>query len=241
MHGIFFTKNNPMKNNKKITKLKILSSHDEVGNVRTFIFETGGLTWVAGQSQGYILPQAGKTEAENQRWFTIASAPSEGTINISTRISESAFKKTLNSMKPGNEIEAHSLDGNFTWEEKSGPPIVMVAAGIGVTPFRSILLEREAKGKTLNATFIYFNRNKEIPFEKQFKKLAKNHPEFSLHLVVGEQITADKIIELAPTARENIVYLSGPEPMVESIGAELRKRDINIKQDWFPGYDENNY
>ena len=49
--------------------LKLISSRDEAGNVRTFIFETNGLTWIAGQNQGYILPQAGETEAENQRWF----------------------------------------------------------------------------------------------------------------------------------------------------------------------------
>ena len=63
--------------------LSLISSHDEIDNVRTFIFETDSLEWVAGQSQAYVLPRAGETEKVNQRWFTISSAPFEGTINIS--------------------------------------------------------------------------------------------------------------------------------------------------------------
>jgi hypothetical protein len=41
-----------MEQNKNMTALKLISSRDEAGNVRTFIFETNGLTWIAGQNQG---------------------------------------------------------------------------------------------------------------------------------------------------------------------------------------------
>lgn len=224
-----------------MTTLKLISSRDEAGNVRTFIFDTNGLAWVAGQNQGYILPQAGETEAENQRWFTIASAPSEGVIHITTRVSESRFKKTLNAMKPGEEIKAFDLGGDFTWEEASDEPVVMVAGGIGITPFRSILLERHKAGKPLNATLLYFNRTEEVSFQTELKNLAHKHPELTLRIAIGEQISADKILELAPQARKQILYLSGPEPMVESIGAKLHERGVTVKQDRFPGYDDKNY
>lgn len=230
-----------IKDMKNLTDLKLISSHDEAGNVRTFIFDSGGLTWVAGQNQAFVLPQAGKTKEENQRWFTIASAPSEGTVNISTRISESTFKKALNAMKTGDVIQVHSLGGDFIWENKESDDVVLVAGGIGVTPFRSILLERKATSKPLNATFLYFNRTTDIPFKKELEKLKQECPEFILESLVGEHITAQKILELAPQSKKQIVYLSGPEPMVESIGADLRQRGVRIKQDWFPGYDESNY
>jgi hypothetical protein len=29
--------------------------------------------------------------------------------------------------------------------------------------------------------------------------------------------------------------------MVESVGNALKQRGVNLKQDWFPGYDERNY
>ena len=55
------------------TELKLISSHPEVGNIKTFIFEAGGLGWTAGQYNTYILPQAGDTEELNQRFFTFCT------------------------------------------------------------------------------------------------------------------------------------------------------------------------
>ncbi len=221
--------------------LTFIASKNEAGNVRTFIFETGGLHWLAGQYQAYQLPQAGAREEENQRWFTVAAAPSEGEIHISTRITESAFKKALNALVPGDTIRAHGLEGDFTWEEEPSDTVILVAGGIGVTPFRSILLERQATGKKLNASLIYFNRTDDIPFRDEFDALAKSHSEFVFRLIVGEPVTAETILRHAGDASGKVVYLSGPEPMVESVGNDLKARGVVLKQDWFPGYDEKNY
>lgn len=220
-----------------MAQYKLISSHDEVGNIRTFVFETGGATWTAGQYQTWVLKQAGETEAENQRFFTIASAPSEGEFHISTRVGPSVFKQALNALQPGDTIEAHGIEGDFTWEE-TGEPVVLVAAGIGVTPFRSILLERSHPGKPLNATLLHYNRDDAIPFKDEFTALQATHPELTIKYIIGQSVTADSILENAPVAQTQLTYLSGPEPMVDAIGDELKKRGVNLKQDWFPGYTE---
>ena len=90
-----------MDQNDTISSIKLIEKKPEVGNVMTFIFETGGLTWTAGQFQRYTLPEAGVTEEETKRWFTIAAAPSENVIKISTRITESSFKQSLKSLELG--------------------------------------------------------------------------------------------------------------------------------------------
>jgi len=230
-----------MSDTEKVTNLKLLASHSEAGNVRTFVFETGGLTWTAGQAQGYRLPQAGDTDDENQRWFTIASAPSEHEIHISTRVSESKFKQSLNALQVGDTIQSFGLEGDFTWEEEPSAPVVLVAGGIGITPFRSILLARSTAGKKLNATLLYFNRTDEVPFRSELKALEDKHPEFTMLVVIGEPISADAILEHAPQAHSQVVYLSGPEPMVENVGSDLKERGVQVKQDWFPGYDDKSY
>ncbi|HET7629746.1 MAG TPA: FAD-dependent oxidoreductase [Candidatus Saccharimonadales bacterium] len=220
-------------------KLKLLSVSQEAGNVKTFRFDPGGLNWLAGQNQGYVLPEAGDTEAENERWFTISSAPSEGTVNISTRVSDSKFKQALDALRPGDEIACHDLGGDFTWEDDQ--PVVLVAGGIGVTPYRSMLMERHTAGKSLDAHLVYFNRTDEIPFQAELEQLDQNHPELKVTYVVGEPISVDKIMELAPEAQSRLTYLSGPEPMVETVGADLKAQNVDLKQDWFPGYDRTNY
>jgi len=117
----------------------------------------------------------------------------------------------------------------------------LIAGGIGITPFRSILFERQAANKKLNATLLYFNRTDEIPFLEEFKTLAKKHTEFTLVPIVGESINVQNILSHVPQTTDQIFYLSGPEPMVERVGEELKRSGITLKQDWFSGYDENDY
>ena len=230
-----------MEDKKVYTTFSLISSHVEVDNVRTFIFERNYLDWLPGQAQAYVLPEAGETEEENQRWFTISSAPVENTVNISTRISSSTFKQTLNALKPGDQIRAHSLGGPFTWEAEDNNPVILVAAGIGITPFRSILLQRKALGKSLDATLLYFNRTNEIPFQKELEEIEKEHPGLQVKIIVDQPITAEKILELVPGDHKETFYLSGPAPLVTSVGVALKELGVAIKKDQFPGYDESNF
>ena len=162
-------------------------------------------------------------------------------MNVSTRVSDSKFKQHLNSLKPGDTIETYELGGDFTWEDEPSEPIVMVAAGIGITPFRSILVERDHQDKKLNGTLLYFNRDDNVPFRGLLDDMAKKHPEFKYQVIVGERITGDRILELAPQSKEQVVYLSGAKPMVLALAEELEKKGVKTKQDRFPGYDESNY
>jgi ferredoxin-NADP reductase len=65
-----------------------------------------------------------------------------------------------------------------------------------------------------------------------------------VHYVVGSPVTAESLTELLPNLNESLVYLSGPEPMVEALGDDLKKHDLpeaQLKQDFFPNYNETNY
>lgn len=222
-----------------MTQLKLLRSYDEVGNIRTFVFETGGASWQAGQYQTYELAQVPGDKDAKKRFFTIAAAPSEGEFHISTRVSDSAFKQALNALQPGDTIEAHDIEGDFTWQDDT--PVVLVAGGIGVTPYRSILLERAHLGKPLSAHLLYFGRDENFAFRQEFDQLASVHPGLKIDYLVGEPITADAILAHAPEAAQQTTYLSGPEPMVDAVGEDLQKRGITLKQDWFPGYTDKTY
>jgi len=102
-------------------------------------------------------------------------------------------------------------------------------------------LERHAQGKPLNAHFLLYTRDAAIPFKGEFDQLVSQHSELKIDYLVGEQISADSILQHAPEATSQVTYLSGPEPMVDSIGDELKEKGVNLKQDWFPGYDVQTY
>ncbi|HKS36513.1 MAG TPA: hypothetical protein VJW76_04945 [Verrucomicrobiae bacterium] len=67
------------------------------------------------------------------------------------------------------------------------------------------------------------------------------NPHFKIHYLFSPHSAFDKetIKELVPDLKKPLFYVSGPEPMVESIGKMLRQTGApkkRIKQDWFPGY-----
>lgn len=221
-----------------MTKLSFVKSYDEIDNIRTFVFEVGDTVWAPGQYQEYVLDQAGEGD-DAKRWFTIASAPSEGEIHISTRLTGSKFKNALAELKPGDKIEAHGAEGDFTWEDDND--VVLVAAGIGVTPYRSMLLERHKRHQQLNATLLYYGRDDKFAFEEEFESLMEDHHELKIEYIEGKPVTADSIIEHAPHSSKVTTYISGPEPMVDAVGDELAEKGVDIKQDWFPGYDDDSY
>lgn len=219
------------------TLLAFTRSYHVVDNVYTFVFETGGLSWLPGQYQTVVLRQAGEGR-EGKRFFTIASAPSEGEIHISTRITASAFKQALQQLVPGDTIEVSGLEGDFLWTDDAAKPVILVAAGIGVTPYRSMLLERHAQGLPLTATLLYFTRDDQIPFKAEFDALAAQHPELTIEYIIGQPVTAQTILSRHAAQPQSPVYISGPEAMVDSLGNQLTAAGVTIKQDWFPGYTE---
>jgi ferredoxin-NADP reductase len=142
-------------------------------------------------------------------------------------------------MQPGDEIQAYGLEGDFVWEDSRDT--VLVAGGIGITPYRSILVERDFLGMPLNCTLLYYNRDTQVPFQRELEELASKHSEMKLRILIGEMITPESILSHAPEAASRVTYISGPEPMVEAVGNGLRSMNVDVRQDWFPGYDEHNF
>ena len=217
--------------------LAFTRSYHVVDNIYTFVFETGGLSWLPGQYQTVVLRQAGEGGA-GERFFTIASAPSEDEIHISTRVTDSAFKQALKRLVAGDSIEVSGLEGDFLWADDAVEPVILVAAGIGVTPYRSMLLERQAQGLPLAATLLYFTRDDQIPFKTEFDALAAKHPELTIEYIIGQPVTAESILARHAAQPQSPVYVSGPEALVDSLGDQLTAAGVTIKQDWFPGYTE---
>lgn len=225
--------------------LRLKEKEHLVDNVWAFRFTPSKpLTWIPGQFLRVEILHDNPDEEGTKRWFTISSTPHDGFIQITTRVTDTTFKQSLAALEIGDEIQLiEQPDGDFTWQESS-KPLVLIAGGIGITPFYSMLKARGHSGKPVSATLIYNGRTDDLPFKTEFEEASKRHPEFSVRYVVGETLTAEKITELAPEINASQVYISGPEPMVETLGKELEANGLtsdNLHQDFFPRYSEANY
>jgi ferredoxin-NADP reductase len=210
-------------------KLTLRATKREASDIFSFIFvPERPLRWKAGQYLHYILNHPKPDDHGVERYFSIASAPYEKQVMLTTRFPPKggSFKKALKKLKPGDAIEAHEKGGDFVLDHRR-KMFVFIAGGIGITPFRAILLDMDRKRKPLNVQLLYANRDNDFPYRKELETLKKRHPEFRIDYVVSPDRVNEKTIpKLVPDMDEPTFYVSGPEPMVESLEKNLKKLGV---------------
>lgn len=206
----------------------------QAGNATTFVFiPSQPVAWEAGNS--FHLEVMGDY-APIEHTFTISSAPAEQKIAITTRPSDSPFKRSLFALRPGDTVQANAIGGTFTWRESPLRP-VFLASGIGITPFRAILKQRVLTGQNLPTTLVYASATHDIIFKDEIDAWAKNHPEFAVHYAVGERLGIGHVRQWADLS-QSLFYVSGPSAMVDDISAALTASgapESHLIRDWFTG------
>lgn len=225
--------------------LRLICKSHLASDVWTFQFAPHpSFSWTAGQFIRVELPHDRPDAKGTRRWFTISAAPFEKYPAISTHITSTTFKQALLNLPVEGALNLLEVpDGDFTWME-SNLHRVFVAAGIGITPFRSIVMQRSHDKKPLPVTLIYANRTDEIPFKQDLDAVAATDGGLKVQYVTRQLLTAESLRRMAPNIMDSLVYISGAEPMVEALGDSLRATKINaeqLKQDFFPNYDDTNY
>ena len=95
-------------------------------------------------------------------------------------------------MPIGGTIEFDGPHGNF-YPEKTMDDIVMIAGGIGVTPFYSVIKNMVESGSSTKITLIYSNKTKkDIAFFDSLNELMSKNP----NLKVVYCLTGEKTIDL---------------------------------------------
>jgi ferredoxin-NADP reductase len=127
---------------------------------------------------------------------------------------------------------------------------VFVAGGIGITPFRSMLVELASRPPAPDITLLYANSTPDLPFRQLFDELATRQPSLKIAYTVSQpdpgwrgsvgRIDERFIRQHAPLTRAPLFYVAGPKAMVEATAETLRTFGVaadSIKRDFFPGYD----
>lgn len=237
--------------NSNITKL-IRKEELAVSTVSFYFEKPLGFLYQAGQYCDWKLKTVPKSLVETGvRSFSLASSPHEPYLMITTRIRRSAFKNTLNGMKIGQEIEIEGPKGNFVLHSNSAVPAIFLAGGIGITPFRSIVLDAVHRQLPHQIILFYSNRRVEdTPFLNELASI--NNPHFmfiptmtqmekSTKVWTGHRgyINADILRKFIPNIKTPVYYIGGPPAMVESLRHMLLDLGIkteSLRTEEFTGY-----
>lgn len=182
----------------------------------------------------YPLDERGTT-----RTFSITTSPNtKDHVAFATRMSESAFKKTMMELPIGTEITAGNPGGQFVFPKEATNPLVFIAGGIGVTPFMSLARFAAEEKLPHKITMIYSNRSPESAvYLSELHELAKQNPNFKLIENYGP-LTVD-VLKANNLEAESLFYIAGPPGMVgmsHTTLSGLGISDDNIIIEEFEGY-----
>jgi ferredoxin-NADP reductase len=238
------------------TQLLKLRDRLEVAE-RTLAFQfekPAAFTFKPGQYINLTLLDPPETDTEgNVRTFSIASAPGEPTLMVATRMRDSAFKRVAGRMPLGTEVRLEGPFGNLTLHGDATRPAAFLAGGIGITPFRSILVHA-AKARLPHRLFLFYSnrRPEDAAFLDELQALQQENPNYTF---VGTMTAMERSERpwLGETGHMNrtmlaqvlngvarpIFYIAGPPQMVSGLHAMLNGAGVTnsvVRTENFVGY-----
>ncbi len=186
------------------------------------------------------------------RSYSISSAPTQvGHLTITVKRKPDGWVSHFlhDKAQPGMTVEAKGPSGRFVFNENKDKDIVLLGAGSGITPLKSMLNYIDDKCLATHVTlFNTVRTEKDIPFAHEFEGIGKRLPHFKLVTSLtkptdswnGEtgRLNADMLQRHVEKPLEKTYFICGPAPFMK--GAETMLLDLgvpaeNIHQESFGG------
>jgi ferredoxin-NADP reductase len=170
-----------------------------------------------------------------QRSYSIGSAPEDGSLMLTVeRLDDGEVSPYLvDELRVGDELELRGpIGGYFVWEESLGGPLLLVAGGSGIVPFRSMLRHHEAVKSVVPLRLLYSARSLgDVIYSDELMHLAADEIDIRFILTreqppgwqgYGRRIDAELLRDVAwPAAERPLAYVCGPTGFVETAAEAL--------------------
>jgi ferredoxin-NADP reductase len=171
-----------------------------------------------------------------ERSYSIASAPEDPRLVLTVeRLADGEVSPYLvDELREGDELELRGpIGGYFVWEESLGGPLLLVAGGSGIVPFRAMIRHRLASGSEVSLRLLYSSRSLEELIYRQELLEAPSADGLDVHVTLTRAWPADwtgrrgrideKLLEEVAWAPEErpLIYACGPTALVEHVADTL--------------------
>jgi len=210
-----------------------------------------GFHFKPGQYGGFTLINPLHSDAGGiTRRFSLLSSPDDPHIVIATRIQPSAYKRSLEELPVGGEIKFAGPTGIFTLPEDTTKPVVLIAGGIGIAPFFSMICYNSKHHPERKIILFYGNQTvNDAAFLEELLAIERMNDNFVFiptmanadETWMGETgYVNDNMIKKYVSDKESaLYYICGSPVMVTAIQELLAEMGLNedfIFTEDFPGY-----
>jgi ferredoxin-NADP reductase len=207
--------------------------------------------FLPGQYLELTVPHPRPDARGTRRVFSVSSAPAADELTVALTVPEraSTFKRALAALPVGERLRATGLGGDFVLPRDPAQPLLLVAGGIGVTPFASHLAATAAAGERRDVVLVYaVTDHAELAYADTISATGARVlvlsptsaqdglPAGWVHL--GERrLTPELLAEAVPDLARRAAYVSGPPAMVDHTRGLLRRAGVRrVRTDAFSGY-----
>lgn len=181
------------------------------------------------------------------RTLSLASSPNSPSVEFAVRDSDSEFKAAFRALKPNEPVKIELLRTSL--EFRPDKPAVMIAGGIGITPFRSFIQHVKDKNLDTPMYLLYGNRD-QIAFKEELETAADVNARLQIDNILSRpgpewtgtrgRIDRDYLLRTVPNMpRDAHYYIVAAPEMADDVQKALREAgvpDSQIHVEAFPGY-----
>lgn len=209
------------------------------------------LAFAAGQYLELDVPHRRADARGTRRPFSIVSAPGDlPVLRVAFRdgaaAKRSTFKKALAAVQHGDQLAVTGVWGDFLLPRNLAAPIVMVAAGIGVTPFVSQLRESQLAGEDRDIVLVYVaSEASELAFRDEIEAsgipvvvFTRDEPRAlpaNWTWARGVRLDSEGLQRVVPDLSARHAYISGPPGLISELAPALGAAR-SVTTDAFSGY-----
>lgn len=230
-------------------RLRVEGRRDLTPTVRELTFRAARpFRFSPGQYLELDVPHRRPDGRGTRREFSIASAPEDlPEVRIAFKDgSQSSYKRALAAVENGSTLAVTGVWGDFVLPSRPTAPVLLVAAGIGVTPFVSQLRHLVASGQQRDVVLVYVvSEAAELAFRDDIAAagipvvvFSRDEPSdlpANWTWAGPDRVDADALVAAVPDIARRAAYVSGPPRLISALAPALA-RAKSLTTDAFAGY-----
>lgn len=233
----------------ELRKAKLIKKRVLTEDVFELVFETkDDFKFIAGQFITIKINDGGPSICF--RGYSIASSPKDHTFEVCIKIiPQGRGSNWLNSLKEDDNIEFIGPNGGFIFNTNSSKKILLIGAGTGIAPLKSIAGDELSKGNKQPISILWGLRYmKDIFYKDYFENLMHVHKNLSFEITLSQPGKDDwkgkkgRVTEILKNLSNQDfanteAYICGLKHMIEDVKNILKEKGLTDKEIHFEKYD----